>query len=311
MKDNRKKVKDVGDFDWRDFFSDTKNLVMAIVIGVLVVGLLVAVLVTKHRQNKISDEDMVVTTTGVVQTDSKDSGVAVPVTVDSEMASAYSKSITNAKNLYQGKKVTIKAYPAYVGEEGSGLMFEMESPEDKSTVQFTIVPQDVTVKKQIMSLDPNNEVSVTGTVEDGSVDAGYQIIATDVKGVAKKSTTTKKASAESSVKDGTVVGTKKASDTTYTTNADSIITVAKSGDKYYLYADNHKMSNYSGLAHVSINGENGYYYFGHGVYRPNYNNIVEFNGNRYMVVSGQAKTNFTGKFILDGKSYHVTNGIIE
>lgn len=302
-------------FDWREFFSDKKNLAMAIVIGVLLLALLIALIATRHSSNSNDSESNVVTTTGVVQSESEGSDNNIPVTVDSEMASSYSKSITNAKNLYQGKNVTISAFPAYVMEDGSGIVFDMESPEDKSTVHFTVVAENAAVKKQIASLDQNQQVSVTGLVEDVTADKGFEIIASDVKGVAAKgvtTTATKKDTGGTNVENGTVVATSKSnSGSTYTTNANSVLTVAKAGSNYVLYADNNKLGNYKGLAHVSINGENGYYYFNKGVWLPKYNNIVEYSGTRYMVVNGKAQTQFTGKFILDDKTYHVTNGVIE
>ena len=50
--------------------------------------------------------------------------------------------------------------------------------------------------------------------------------------------------------------------------------------------------------------------FDSGAVNKRYNGIARFNGVSYYVRRGVAKTNYTGKIIVNGKTYQVQNGVI-
>lgn len=295
-------------FDIREYFDFSSRRFIIIIAAVILIVVLLVVLMISSK-NKAS-------------TESADAGTEVSTTLeaedgrtilnaDKEMIDQYNQSIVNAKNLYQGKSIRFRAYPEYVdAESGEGVLFLIDNGSDK--VRFSCVATDSTIKKSIKTLDDQSEVTVSGKVQDVTEEEGYVILLKSVEG--QKKTTLPTGSATVTMSPGTIVTTvldKSKSSTENTTNANTVMSVKKVKNKYILYADNVKQSGYTGLVHVSINGENGYYYFKNGVWQASWNGIRKMNGKRYMVTDGKLQMNYSGKFILDGTEYRVVNGVIQ
>ena len=294
-------------FDIRDYI-DFHNKNFLIVVAALLLTLVLLIVVAVNSRHKSTDNVAEVASSTVAAAETTTRAI---LNADSDMVEQYSKSIANAQNLYQSKKIQFSAFPEYVDEKsGTGIMFLVKSGNNE--VRFTCVSQDSDTAKAIMSVDENQEVTITGTVQDVNEREGYVIVLDSIKGEEK--TTLPTGSATVTVAPGTsmtTVAEKTNSVTEKTTSASSVMSVRKVKNQYVLYADNAKMTGYTGLVHVSINGVNGYYYFKNGVWQSKWNGIRKMDGKRYMVTDGRLQTSYSGKYILDGVEYTVVNGVIQ
>lgn len=264
----------------REFFSDRRNLWITIGAALLIILIVVVANINFGADKESKDESKLQRMASIAITDPE-----------------------YAKDRYENEEISITLKPYTLDRETGVVTFlippytEKDDTPTSLVCAFTCYPRTQHTLDMIKGLDITQAITVNGTVRD--VDKNGYVI--DIQSVQGRFLPGYKMPTEETTptdEDTTEADTAEAVDVENTPEEDIGEDAPDTAEE---------TSGQTGL----VKTDSGLRYYKDGAFQPKFNGIVSYNGKNYMVYHGTVRTNFSGKYVLDGKTYHVKNGVVQ